>query len=231
MKIIFQKAMVIAFIILLAGKAGSQECTFGKVQMKKQFSLAELESKWAIYLKDPGFKAVADNLAGLGFKRIANNDKFAWGYTGSFTSDTVLGTSPQPVEVCVFDYYKKTATGGQMATVVWRKVSETIYKAYILFPEGVKDVATSMERSLEYYADNTNKIQKADSYGKCWSKCVFKRFNATNCAGAITACAGAAAAAAAAGIGVTTPIALGIFAACAGVFCLYPLAVCLAYCL
>lgn len=223
--------LMVCILTLLSSVGFSQDCTFGKVSNTNVYKIGTLEKKWESYTKDAGFKVLLDQVKKEGFIRIEKNEKTAWGFEASYTSDTVLGVSAQPAEVCSFDFYKKTAKGVQMCSMVWRKVGGTVYKAYIIFPEGEKDFEKAMEKSLEYYVDENNKIVKANSFGKCWAKCVFKRFKATNCAAAMAACGGAAAGVAAAGIGVTTPIALGIFGACAGVFCLAPLAICAAYCL
>jgi hypothetical protein len=212
-------------------QAQSQNCNFSKVVSTKPFSINELESKWQTYTKDAGFKILADAVAKEGFIRIAKNEKAAWGFAAGYISDSVLGTSQQEAEVCSFDFYKKTADGIQMCSMVWRKVGATVYKAYIIFPVGEKDFATAMDKSTEFYVDENNSIQKAHSFGKCWAKCLFKRFSATNCTTAMAACGAASAGLVAAGIGVTTPIALGIFGGCAGIFCLAPLAICAAYCL
>jgi len=221
--------VVIFSIISYTGQA--QNCNNGKILDHKQFDLRTLESKWDTYVKNPGFKALLEEVKSQGFTRIEKNDKTAWGFKADFVSDAELGTSPQEAEVCAFDFYKKTPGGGQLCSMLWRKVGGTIYKAYIIFPEGEKDAARSFEKSIEYYADENNKIQRAHSFGKCWAKCIFKRFSATNCAGAIVACGAAAAGLTALGLGITTPVALGIFGACAGIACLYPLAICAAYCL
>jgi hypothetical protein len=228
---ICRSLMTLILVLAIAIHSKSQNCNFSKVVDQKSFNLSQLESKWETYAKDPGFKILLDAVTKQGFTRIAKNEKAAWGFGGEFISDSVLGTSAQDAEVCSFDFYKKTATGVQMCSMVWRKVGGTTYKAYILFPPGEKDFNTAMEKSSEFYVDENNKVQRAHSFGKCWAKCVFKRFNATNCATAMAACGGAAAGLVIAGIGVTTPIALGIFGVCAGVFCLGPLAICAAYCL
>lgn len=209
----------------------AQGCNNSKVLNTAVFPIAKLESKWASYVTDKGFSLLLAAVKKQGFIRIEKNEKAAWGFDAGFIADTTLGTKEQKAEVCSFDFYKKTAKGVQMCTMVWRKVGGEIYKAYIVYPVGEKNIQTALENSEEYYVDENNTIQKAHSFGKCWAKCVFKRFKATSCAGAMTACAGAAAGLTIAGIGVTTPIALGIFGACAGVFCLAPLAVCAAYCL
>jgi len=225
--------MLLALIVfsVTAFNVHAQNCNYSKMVNTKVFPIEVLEKKWDTYIKDPGFKALLDEVKSQGFIRIAKNEKAAWGFDAKFISDTLLGTSQQEAEICSFDFYRKTEKDVQMFTMVWRKVGGTVYKAYILFPEGEKNIETALNRSTEFYADENNKIQKAHSFGKCWAKCVFKRFNAVACTGAMAACGGAAAALTVAGIGVTTPTALGIFGACAGVFCLAPLAICAAYCL
>lgn len=225
--------MLLVTIVIFSSVSGiqAQNCNFSKVVNTNVFSIDVLERKWEGYIRDAAFKTLVDEVKRQGFIRIEKNEKTAWGFDAKYISDSVLGTSEQNAEVCSFDFYKKTATGVQMCSMVWRKVGGTAYKAFIIFPVGEKDFTTAMDKSTEFYADENNKIQRAHSFGKCWSKCVFKRFSASNCAGALASCGGAAAGLVALGIGVTTPIALGIFGACAGIFCLGPLAICAAYCL
>jgi hypothetical protein len=228
--------IVIACIFLLTAamfnsSLMAQGCNNSKVVNTSVFPIAKLETKWTSYVADKGFATLLAAVKKEGFIRIEKNEKAAWGFDAGFIADTSLGTSEQKAEVCSFDFYRKTDKGVQMCTMVWRKVGSEIYKAYIVYPVGEKNIQTALEKSDEFYVDENNKIQKAHSFGKCWAKCVFKRFNATACSSAMAACGGAAAGLTLAGIGVTTPIALGIFGACAGVFCLAPLAICAAYCL
>jgi hypothetical protein len=234
------KKIIIAFILFFTlsvtgvfqqSSVFAQGCNNSKVNNTSVFPISTLESKWTSYIADKGFATLLAAVKNEGFIRIEKNEKTAWGFSAGFIADTSLGTSEQKAEVCSFDFYRKTAKGVQMCTMVWRKVGNEIYKAYIVYPVGEKNIQTALEKSEEYYVDENNKIQEAHSFGKCWAKCVFKRFNATGCASAMASCSGAAAGLTLAGIGVTTPIALGIFGACAGVFCLAPLAICAAYCL
>jgi hypothetical protein len=222
--------MIIPFLTSVY-KAQSQYCNFSKVLNTTPFTVSELESKWQTFTSDPGFKILADAVTKQGFIRIAKNEKTAWGFNSKYISDSVLGTSVQEALVCTYDFYRKTTSGIQMCSMVWRKVGGTTYKSYIVFPVGENDFYTAIEKSTEFFVDENNTIQQAHSFGKCWARCVFKRFSATNCAAAMAACGAAAAGLVALGIGVTTPIALGIFGGCAGVFCLAPLAICAAYCL
>jgi hypothetical protein len=222
---------ILTSLVMVSVRLQAQNCNLSKVVNTKVFTLTELESKWASYVKDVEFKTLVDAVTSQGFIRIAKNEKTAWGFDADFVSDTVLGTSAQNAEVCSFDFYKKTSGAIQMCSMVWRKVGGTIYKAYIIFPVGEADFAKAMEKSTEYFINDNGKVELAHSFGKCWAKCLFKRFSATNCASSMAACGAAAAGLTAAGIGVTAPIALGIFGGCAGVFCLAPLAICAAYCL
>lgn len=220
-----------AISALIKSPLQAQGCNNSKVVNTSVFPIDKLESKWTSYVADKGFAVLLAAVKAEGFTRIEKNEKAAWGFSAGFIADTSLGTSEQKSEVCSFDFYRKTAKGVQMCTMVWRKVGNEIYKAYIVYPVGENNIQTALEKSEEYYVDEYNKIQRAHSFGKCWARCVFKRFNATSCAASMAACGGAAAGLTIAGIGVTTPIALGIFGSCAGVFCLAPLAICAAYCL
>jgi hypothetical protein len=223
--------ITIAMIAITCSQATAQDCNNGKVLNHKQFDLNTLEGKWSTYITNPGFKALLNEVKAKGFKRLEKNDKMSWGFSADIISDTELSTSPQQSEVCAFDFYKKTATGVQFCSMLWRKVGGTVYKAYVIFPEGEKDFSTAFEKSIEYYADDNNKIQKAHSFGRCWSRCLDRRFSSSKCAGAIVGCGAAAAGLVGLGIGVTTPIALGVFGVCAGITCLFPLASCAARCL
>ncbi len=221
----------IALMFSFATTAQAQDCMFSKISNSNQYKIDKLESKWQAYLNDPGFKTVTDYVKKLGFVRINNNEKAAWGFEAKFVLDTTLGTSEQYAEFCGFDFYKKTDKGVQMCSVIWREVGNTIYKACIIFPEGEKDPKTALEKSQEFYADKDNKLQLAHSFGKCWAKCVFKRTSSTKCAAAIVVCGAAAGGLVAAGLGVSTPFAIGAFSVCAGWVCILPLAICAAYCL
>ena len=220
--------VICALLATISLKTTAQDCT-GKITNHKQFDIKTLESKWTTYTRNPGFKILLDDVKRQGFTRIENNERTAWGFDADFTIDPAL-SSPQDTEICAFDFYKKTSTGVQFCSMLWKKVGGTLYRAYIIFPEGEKDVAKAFEKSQEFFVDENNKIQKAKSFGRCWSRCLDKRFSSANCAGAMVVCGAAAGGLVLAGIGVTTPIALGAFAFCAGITCLFPLATCAAAC-
>jgi hypothetical protein len=218
-------------IVLSYSNSIAQDCMFSKITNSNQYKIDKLESKWQDYLNDPGFKVVVEYVKKMGFIRIDKNDKAAWGFDANFILDSTLGTSEQYAEFCGFDFYKKTDKGVQMCSIIWREVGNTIYKACIIFPEGEKDAKTTFEKSTEFYVDKNNKIQLAHSFGKCWAKCVFKKLKSSKCAAAIAVCGAAAGGLVLAGVGVTTPVAIGIFAVCASWDCIMPLAICAAYCL
>lgn len=230
MKLIHITFILLIFLSLSPALVNGQ-CGTAKFTSTTAYSIDVLEQKWAAYVNDPGFKNLLLAVSKQGFVRIANNNKAAWGFKGSYIPDSLNNNGVQPTEICAFDFYKKTATGGQMCSMVWRKVGGTVYRAYIIFPEGITDFAKAFEASTEFYADENNQIQKAQSFGKCWARCLRRDFKASNCVNAMISCGTAAATLTTLGIGVTTPIALGIFGSCAGVFCLLPLAICAAVCL
>ena len=211
----------------LEKSAGAEK---SKVDKLKVFNLNELEGNWTKYTKDPNFKILLDDLKKKGFTRIEKNEKTSWGYEGKLLRDSLVSSVSEAVEICAFDFHKKTATGGQMASMVWRKVGNEIYKCYMIFPENDKDTQNALEKTQEFTVTENGKIEPSNSLGRCWSKCVFERFSAFGCAGAMALCTGAAVGLVAAGLGVTTGVALAILFSCAGVFCLSPLAICLAYC-
>lgn len=201
-----------------------------KIDKMHTFNLNELEGKWDKYTKDPNFKILLAKVKSEGYIRLDKNEKTAWGYSGSLLRDSTKKSAGDEVEICVFDFYRKTKGGAQTLTMVWRQVGTDIYKCYMEFPENEKNGEAALEKAVEYSVDQNGKIALEHSFSRCWSRCVFTRFSATGCAAAMVACGGGAAALVAAGVGVTLPVAMGIMLGCAGVFCLSPLAICLAFC-
>ena len=196
--------------------------------MKKKFYLPHHATNCSKRCKC--FKLLIAEVKKNGFKRIDKNEKTAWGYSGKLLRDSTKESVSDDVEICLFDFYKKTANGAQTLTMVWRRVGNETYKCYMEFPENEKNGETAMNKAVEYTVDNSGNITLAHSFSRCWSSCVFTRFSATNCGAAVLACSAAAAALVAAGLGVTIPVAAATMLSCAGVFCLSPLTICLAYC-
>src|SRR2546430_6280828 len=91
------------FLLTLPVKSYSDE----PIDELKSFNLSELEKNWSTYTKDKGFSILLAEVKKNGFERLANNERTAWGISGHFKGH-------KTVEVCGFDFYKKTPTGIQM---------------------------------------------------------------------------------------------------------------------
>jgi len=146
--------------------AGSEKA---KIHKMHNFSLDELEGKWAKYSADPSFKLLIAEVKKNGFKRIDKNEKTAWGYSGKLLRDSTKESVSDDVEICLFDFYKKTANGAQTLTMVWRRVGSETYKCYMEFPENEKNGETAMNKAVEYTVDNNGNITLAHSFSRCWS--------------------------------------------------------------
>ena len=207
--------------------AGAQKST---IKGMRVFKKNDNTTNWGKYMKDADFKLLVANLKQEGFKKADEHENFSWGYSGKLVKDsTQAGATGENVEISVFDFYKKTANGFQLASIIWRNVGGDIYKASMVYPENEKEIQPALEKAVEKTVEN-GKIVLAHSLSRCWSNCVFSRFTAINCAAALTVCGGAAVALVALSLGVTQGAALAVLAGCAGTFCLLPLAICLAYC-
>ena len=207
--------------------AGAQKSTIKNMRV---FKKNDNDANWGKYIKDADFKLLVQNLKQEGFKKADEHENFSWGYSGKLIKDSTQGTSTgEDVEISVFDFYKKTSAGFQLASIIWRNVGGDIYKASMVYPENEKELQPALVNAVEKTVEN-GKIALAHSLSRCWANCVFSRFTAVNCVAALTVCGGAAAALVALPLGVTQGAALAVLAGCAGVFCVLPLAVCLAYC-
>ena len=207
--------------------AGAQKSTIKNMRV---FKKNDNDANWGKYMKDADFKLLVQNLKQEGFKKADEHENFSWGYSGKLIKDSTQSASAgEDVEICVFDFYKKTAGGFQLASIVWRNVGGDIYKASMVYPENEKELQPALVNAVEKTVEN-GKIVLAHSLSRCWANCVFSRFTALNCAAALTVCGGAAVALVALPLGVTQGAALAVLAGCAGAFCVLPLAICLAYC-
>ena len=212
-----------------------------------QFSPKEMEGMMATFSKDAGWKNLSATMSSRSFERI-KHEKAAWGFKGQAkTSDGKL----QDVLFCAFDFYNPKSKKGQGGTMVWRKVGDEVYKAYLIYPEGVEDLDKALELSEEFFADASGKLQKAQSWGRCFRKCVRGssrtvvdakgiRFDVpsdcgTGCLASIAVCGGATAvlavATAAPTGGLSFPVLAITFGVCAGVSCGVCLGVCALGCI
>lgn len=217
--------LLVALVCWLPNRAVAQN----PLKME-QFSPKEMEMMWARFEKDAGWSAIVKDVAGKKFQRV-KHEKASWGFKGT------LMRNGKEVDVlfCAFDFYNPASKAGQGCSMIWRKVGDEVYKAYLIFPDGEKDFDKALEGSVEWFADEKGGIQKANSWGKCFRKCVKgsnkvvvdikgNKFSvpdgcSSGCLASIAVCGGATAILAAVTGGVTFPAAAIMFGVCAGVSC------------
>lgn len=199
-----------------------------------QFSPKEMIEMSQKFAGDAGWSAILKEVNEKKFTKI-KHEKAAWGFKGK-----VKDKSGKEVDVvfCTFDYYNPDSKNGQGCSMIWKKVGNEIYKAYLIFPEGEKDMDKALALSGEWYADANGKIQKAQSWGRCFRRCVGGtqrtvvdaggvRFEVPancglGCLASIAVCGGATAILAVAsspGAPVTFPTLAIVFGICAGASC------------
>lgn len=193
------------------------------IHSQTAYDLSKLNAKWTEYTSNAAFKALVDKAKSEGFERIVDNDKFAWGFEGTFKR----GASPKMLsaEACAFDFIKKGPTS-QMASMVFRNDGTEVYRALIIFPAGATSVQSAIAGAVEYYVDKSGTIQRAHSFKTCFNSCLLN--SAAFCAVVLTPCAAAATLIGFTGAGM--PFALGLLASCAGLACVFPMAVCAVRC-
>jgi hypothetical protein len=197
----------------------------------EQFSPKQMEMMWDQFGKDQGWAAINKDVASKKFQRI-KHEKASWGFKGKLKN---AKGQMEDVMFCAFDFSNPNSKVGQGCSMIWRKVGDEVYKAYLIFPEGEKDMAKALEGSIEWFADEKGNIQKANSWGKCFRKCVAgnnrvvvdvkgNRFEVpancgTGCLGSIAVCGGVSAVLAVASGGTGfVPLAV-FFGICAGASC------------
>ncbi|MDJ1500267.1 hypothetical protein [Xanthocytophaga agilis] len=131
------------------------------------FTPEEMNMMWKKFSSDKSWQVLQKEVDTKNFYRIANKEA-AWGFKGTITDEKGVKSE---VLFCVYDFLNPK-NEKQGCSMVWSKVGEKSYKAYLVFPEGVTDLDKKFEASEEWYVDASNKIQKANSWGKCFRKCV-----------------------------------------------------------
>lgn len=112
---------------------------------------------------DKSFKVLVDHLQKSNYLVVKDR---SWGYTGSLDVNGKI----EEVKLFMFDIVQpKTKQSG---TIVWRQIGKQIYKCYLLFDDKSKTWDDMLAKSQEWYVNSTNKIVKAQSWGKCFRKCV-----------------------------------------------------------
>jgi hypothetical protein len=171
----------------------------------------ELKAKFSSLSANADMKMLKDELTNKGWSKL-DVDGTSYGVTGTYRDADGKST---PVEFYVFDYYNKTSK--QTGAIIWRNNGKSIYKAYLIFPAGVKDFDKAMEESVEMYVEG-GKIQKASSWGRCFKNCI-KRNCAGFCVAAATGCLAAAIVIDLAFGGTATGLTLAFWIGCSGVLC------------
>lgn len=208
-----------------------------------QFSEDEMKKMWDKFSSDAGFKELMKQVNEKGFKRI-NIPEAAWG----FKAKGIDKNSKKEVDLvyCAYDFYNPKAKKGegQGCSMIWRKVGDEVYKAYLIFPEGEKNMEKALESSQEWFVNDKNKVEKASSWGRCFRRCIQKgnsiveikdvkvRTNCHNsCLGAVAICGAVTAGIAASTAGMGVPAAIALFFGCAGVGCAPCFAACALGCI
>ena len=204
------------------------------VLQSAQFSEESMKLQWLGFTKDKGWGELLSQVEAKGFKRI---ERASWGFKGVLKNN-VTGKAVD-VMFCAFDFYNPSAIGQksfQTCSMIWRKVGNDVYKAYIVFPKGVQDREKSFALAEEWFADATGTVQKAHSFNKCFNRCInggrhsvavktiFGSMTATadcksQCITGVVACGGVTAILELASGGLGTPVLIATFGICAGVTC------------
>jgi hypothetical protein len=207
----------------------------------KNYTTTELKQVWNKNSKGKGWNKLMKEMEIKGLKRI---EESSWGF-GGILMDPTTGKSVD-VEYCVFDFYSPSAKNEksfQTGSMIWRKIGDDTYKAYIVFPKGESDVNRNFEGAQEYYTDENDNIKKAHSFGTRFNDCIkggkhsvfintifgTMKITAdckTSCLSGVLVCGGVTAILSLASGGLGAPLLLATFGICAGVTC----ASCFTYC-
>src|SRR5688572_19486694 len=110
------------------------------------FTPEELNKKWAEFSQNKSWQILEKTVAGKQFHRILNKEA-AWGFTGTTINDKGEKVSTL---LCLFDFLNPANTK-QGCSMLWANVGTKTYKAYIVFPEGEKDVNRKFDLTEEWY--------------------------------------------------------------------------------
>jgi len=168
-----QLALIISTMILTNLVSGQELKTeLAKIEPAQGsinfFTPDELNKKWTEFSANKNWQILEKTVAAKQFRRILNKEA-AWGFTGTTINDKGEKVSTL---VCLFDFLNPANTK-QGCSMLWAKVGTKSYKAYIVFPEGEKDVNRKFDLTEEWYVDEVKgTIQKASSWGRTFKKCV-----------------------------------------------------------
>lgn len=175
----------------------------------------ELEQQFLSSQKLPAFTAVLNGLQKRGFVKLKMNEG-NWGFTGEYKAENGLYAKSK---FLAFDFYNpKAGKGGQGASIIMRQVGNSIYTAYVIFPEGDVSTEEAFTKGEEWYADAQNNLQPA----KSWIRCFWREVRddcASRCIVRVAVCTALNAALGVATGGVSLSAAVAIFASCAGNYC------------
>jgi hypothetical protein len=200
----------LVFILISPGRVYSQEMT-----RMCNLTPEELNKKFQTLSADTEFKLLASGLKEKGWNRITESAA-SYGFTGTLRDSA--SKAEVPVEFYAFDFYNKAT--GQAGSLIWRSNGKSIYKAYLLFKAGEKNMGKALEEAVEMYAEG-GKIQKASSWRTCFRSCASRKCPSF-CFQAAIFCAGGVLASPGAGV--------AIWIACAGISCGLCFAVCALNC-
>jgi hypothetical protein len=115
------------------------------------FTKEKLKEKWTQFKNDKAFSQLLSEVEKKGFKKL-EKENTQWGFEGEVTNKS--GKTKQ-VLFCVYDYVKEADGQNlkQNCSVVWKKVDNKVYKAYIVFPPGETNMEKALLGAKEWYAD------------------------------------------------------------------------------
>lgn len=132
------------------------------------FTKEKLKEKWSQFKNDKAFSQLLSEVEKKGFKKL-EKENTQWGFEGEVTDKS--GKTKQ-VLFCVYDYVKESdgQNAKQNCSVVWKKVDNKVYKAYIVFPPGETNMEKALSDAQEWYADDKgvhkvaylNQLQQTD---------------------------------------------------------------------
>lgn len=132
---------------------------FDKQELKNRFLKLQKNKKHNILLIDAQNK---------GYLKVPGAE---WGYSAK-TSDG------ESFEIQIYDMAKKD-DHLSAGSIVYRKFGKEEYFAYIEFPKDAKGNDERFDLGTEYYIDKDSKVKLANSWGKCFRKCVKRDVNAS----------------------------------------------------